>query len=186
VLSDQQQNLTALSDRLSSIKQTIDDAAVRELDIKNSIEAIGSRVLNAQTRLDELLPRLALGDKAREDQGTLIGLFVARLKKLNATLTDVAQRLSDLENSFRSKARQPEDHHGSILEHADCPSTNKMEAPVKDVNAADGVLPIEAKADGENAEALESQPQDKESSNEASVEREGRSADNSRADQHAT
>src|SRR6516162_5207284 len=54
-LSDQQQSLTALTDQLSSIKKTIDEANVREQDIKNSIDGISSRILDAQTRLDELL-----------------------------------------------------------------------------------------------------------------------------------
>jgi len=79
-LSDQQQSLTALTDQLSSIKKTIDEANVRE-NIKNSIDGISSRILDAQTRLDELLPRLALGEKAREGQGTLIGLFVKGSKR---------------------------------------------------------------------------------------------------------
>jgi hypothetical protein len=49
-----------------------------------------------------------------------------------------------------------------------------MEAPVKEANAADGVLPIEAKTDGEIAGILEPPPQGKASSNEANVERGGR------------
>jgi hypothetical protein len=109
-------------------------------------------------------------------------LFVKRLKKLNANLTELALRLGDIEGRFRSKARQPEEHHSSILERTDSPSTSNIEAPVKDPKAADGAVPIEAKTDGENAGGFERPPQGKESSNEASVERDGRSADNSRAD----
>jgi chromosome segregation ATPase len=68
-LSDQQQNLAALSDQLALIKKTIDEATVREQDIKNSIEGINSRVVDAQTRADELSPRLLLEEKARKDLG---------------------------------------------------------------------------------------------------------------------
>src|SRR5262249_56573323 len=80
-LTEQQQNLTALSDQISFIKQTIDGATIREQDIKNSVEAMNSRVLDAQTRADELSPRLLLEEKARKDLGTLISLFVKRLAR---------------------------------------------------------------------------------------------------------
>ncbi len=189
-LSDQQQSLTALSDQLSLIKQTIDEATVREQDIKNSIEAINSRVLDAQTRADELSPRLLLEEKARKDLATLISLFVKRLKKVNANATELALRLSDLECRFRLKATQLGERH--ILERTDSPSTSNMEDLVKDTTpkAADGAIPIEAnpiatKTDGENAGDSERPPPGEESSNKASVEGESR-ADNSRADQHAT
>ena len=189
-LSDQQQSLTALSDQLSLIKQTIDEATVREQDIKNSIEAINSRVLDAQTRADELSPRLLLEEKARKDLATLISLFVKRLKKVNANATELALRLSDLERRFRLKATQLGERH--ILERTDSPSTSNMEDLVKDTTpkAADGAIPIEAnpiatKTDGENAGDSERPPPGEESSNKASVEGESR-ADNSRADQHAT
>jgi chromosome segregation ATPase len=189
-LSDQQQSLTALSDQLSLIKQTIDEATVREQDIKNSIEAINSRVLDAQTRADELLPRLLLGEKAHKDLGSLISLFVKRLKRVNANSTELALRLSDLECRFRLKATQLGERR--ILERTDSPSTSNMEDLVKDTTpkAADGAIPIEAnpiatKTDGENAGDSERPPPGEESSNKASVEGESR-ADNSRADQHAT
>jgi len=184
-LSDQQQSLTALTDQLSSIKKTIDEANVRE-NIKNSIDGISSRILDAQTRLDELLPRLALGEKAREGQGTLIGLFVKRLKKVNATLTDTALRLSDLECNFRLAARQLDAHPSSILDRMDSPSTSGIENPIKEAppQAADGASPIEAKTDGQNAEVFEPPAQNKELSA-ASVESESRT-ENVRADQHAT
>jgi len=132
------------------------------------------------------LPRLALGEKAREGQGTLIGLFVKRLKKVNAILTDTALRLSDLECNFRLAARQLDAHPSSILDRMDGPSTSGIENPIKEAppQAADGASPIEAKADGQNAEAFEPPAQNKESSA-ASVESESRT-ENVRADQHAT
>jgi chromosome segregation ATPase len=95
-LAGLEQNLTALSDQLSLIKQTIDGATVREQDIKNSIEAIDSRIMNTQTRVDELFPRLVLGEKALKNLGTLISLFVKRLKRVNANSTEIVQRLGDL------------------------------------------------------------------------------------------
>ena len=137
-LSDQQQNLTALSDQLALIKQTIDGTTAREQDIKNSIEAISSRVLDAHTRADELSPRLLLEEKARKDLGALISLFVKRLKKVNANATEIALRLSDLECRFRLKATQLEGRH--ILQATDSPPTSDIANPVKDAKAqgADG------------------------------------------------
>ncbi len=183
-LSDQQQNLAALSDQLALIKKTIDEATVREQDIKNSIEGINSRVVDAQTRADELSPRLLLEEKARKDLGTLVSLFVKRIKKVNANATELALRLSDLECQFRLKATQLEERH--ILQRTDSPSTSDLANLVKDAKAADGAGPIAVSSDGENGGVLVQQPpSSKKPSNEASVEGESRS-DNSRADQHAT
>jgi chromosome segregation ATPase len=172
-LSEQQQNLTALGDQLSSIKQTIDGASVRELDIKNSIEAINSRVLDAQARADELSPRLLNEEKARKDLGTVINLFVKRLKKVNANATELALRLSDLECRFRLKATQLEERH--VLERAESPSTNNIENLLKDATpkAADGAGPIAvnaAKSDGESASVFEPPPPGEGSSDKATVE----------------
>jgi chromosome segregation ATPase len=167
-LSDLQQNLTALGDRFSSVKQTIDQATGREQDIKNSIDAISSRVLKSQTRLDELLPRLVLGDKVREGQGALLRLFVARIKKQNENLMGLAQRLADLESRF-----------SLILERPDSPSTGKIAEPV--AKPAEGAVP-QAKTNGENAGAFDqpaeggdlSKELSKAPSNEASVDKESR------------
>jgi chromosome segregation ATPase len=183
-----EQNLTALSDQLSLIKQTIDAATSREQDTDNSIEAINSRLINTQQRVEGLFPRQMLGEKALKDLGTLISLFVKRLKRVNANSTEITQRLGDLENHFRSKLGQLEERHSSILECTDGLSTSKIEDPVEDatLKAADGAIPIEANTDGENAEGFErATPLGQESSKKAIVEGEGR-ADNSRADQHAT
>ncbi len=187
---DQEQNLTALRDQLSSIKKTMDDTTIRERDIKNSIEAIDSRVLTAQTRVDELLPRLVLGDKARQDLATLMGWFVNRLKKLNADFTETGLRISDLESRFHAKAKQLEEPHSSILERTDSLPTSNGGDPVKETaKACDEAVAIEAnampvKAGGENAAVFESTP-GKDSSVATSVEGEGH-PDNGRADQHAT
>jgi chromosome segregation ATPase len=187
-LAGLEQNLTALSDQLSLIKQTIDGATVREQDIKNSIEAIDSRIMNTQTRVDELFPRLALGEKALTDLGTLISLFVKRLKRVNANSTEIVQRLGDLESHFRLKFRQLEEPHSSILERKDGPSTSNIEDLIEAATpkAADGAIPTEANTGGENSEGFErATTPGQQSSKKAIVEEEGRS-DNSRADQHAT
>ena len=187
-LAGLEQNLTALSDQLSLIKQTIDGATVREQDIKNSIEAIDSRIMNTQTRVDELFPRLALGEKALKDLGTLISLFVKRLKRVNANSTEIVQRLGDLESHFRLKFRQLEEPHSSILERKDGPSTSNIEDLIEAATpkAADGAIPTEANTGGENSEGFErATTPGQQSSKKAIMEEEGRS-DNSRADQHAT
>ena len=105
---------------------------------------------------------------------------------MNATLTDTALRLSDLECNFRLVARQLDAHPSSILDRMDSPSTSGIENPIKEAppQAADGASPIEAKTDGQNAEVFEPPAQNKELSA-ASVESESRT-ENVRADQHAT
>jgi hypothetical protein len=110
------------------------------------------RVLDAQTRADELSPRLLLEEKARKDLGTLISLFVKRLKKVNANATEIALRLSDLECRFRLKATQLEERH--ILQDTDSPPTSDIPNPVKDEKAADGAGPIAASSDGQNGGVL--------------------------------
>jgi predicted nucleic acid-binding Zn-ribbon protein len=165
-LGDLQQNLTALGDRFSSVKQTIDDASGRERDIKTSIDAISSRVLHSQKRLDELLPRLVLGDKAREGQAALLRLFVARIKKQNENLSGLVQRLADLESRFHARTREAEGHRGPILERPDSPSTGKIADPV--AKSAEGTVP-QAKTNGENAGAFD-QPAEGQESFKASSE----------------
>jgi chromosome segregation ATPase len=187
-LAGLKQNLKALSDELSLFRQTIDEAGAREQDINNSIEAINSRLINTQGQMDGVLPRLVVGEKERKDLGTLINLFVQRLKKVNANTTETAVRLSDLESQFRSKAGQLKERLGSIFECEDYRSTSKIEDLVEDATpkVADRAVPIETNTDSENAGAFErpATPVEK-SSNEASDEGESR-FDSGRADQHAT
>lgn len=184
-LGDQQQNLKALSEQLSSIRQRVDDATVRERDIKNSMDGVSSRLLTVQTRLDELFPRLLLSDKARQDQGTLIGLFVKRAKKLNTALSEITVRIGDLENSFRAKANQFEKREAPIVEASDGRSTDKAEDQTNNAKATEGIVPIEAKIGGQNGGLAEPVTQAKESSDETLIDKEG-VADKSHADQHAT
>ena len=181
-----EQNLMELSDRLSSIKQTIDGATLREQDTHSSIEAISSRVINTQQRVEELFPRQALGEKALKDLGTLIGFFIKRLKTVNASSTEIALRLGDLESHFRAKLGQLEERHSSVLERKDGLATSKIEDLLENPKAADATMPIAANTDGKNAEGFElATTPGQESSKKAIVEEEGR-ADNNRADQHAT
>ncbi len=161
--------------------------AIRERDIKDSIEALSSRVLTVQTRVDELLPRLVLGDKARQDLATLMSWFVSRLKKLNADFTETGLRIGDLESRFHAKAKLAEPE-SSILERTDSPPTSNGGDPVGETaKAGAAAVLIEAnpaKAGGDNAAVFEPATA-KDSSVATSVEGEGRS-DNSRADQLAT
>jgi chromosome segregation ATPase len=187
-LAGHEQNLMKLSDRLSLIKQTIDGATLRDQDTHNSIEAISSRVVDTQQRMEELFPRQVLGEKALKDLGTLIGFFIKRLKTVNASSTEIAVRLGDLESQFRSKLGQLEERHSSILERQDGLATSKIEDLVEDATpkAADATIPIAANTDGKNAEGSErATTPGQESSKKAITEGDGR-ADNSRADQHAT
>jgi chromosome segregation ATPase len=156
-LAGHEQNLTELSDRLSLIKQTIDGATLRDQDTHNSIEAISSRVVDTQQRMEELFPRQVLGEKALKDLGTLIGFFIKRLKTVNASSTEIAARLGDLESQFRSKLGQLEERHSSILERQDGLATSKIEDLVEDATpkAADATIPIAANTDGKNAEGSE-------------------------------
>jgi chromosome segregation ATPase len=149
------QNLKALTSELSLLKQTIDEAIVRELN--NSIDVVNSRLISTQRQVDDLLPRLVLGEKAHKDLGTVINLFVKRVKKVNANSTETALRLSDLENRFSSKARQIEERQSSIFEREDYRSRGQTDDLVEDATpkGADGPVPIETNTDSESAGAFE-------------------------------
>jgi chromosome segregation ATPase len=187
-LAGLKQNLKALSDELSSFRQTIVGATARAQDVNNSIEAINSHLVNTQRQVDGLLPRLVLGEKERKNLGTLINLFVKRLKKVNANTTETTLRPSDLESQSRSKAAELKERLGSIFEREDYGSTNKMENLVEDATpkVADRAVPIDTNTDNENAGVFErsATPVEK-SSNKARVVGESR-FNNGRADQHAT
>jgi hypothetical protein len=177
-----------LSDRLSLVKQTIDGTTLREQDTHSSIEAISSRIIATQQRVEELFPRQALGEKTLKDLGTLISFFIKRLKRVNASSTEIAMRLGNLESHFRSKLGQLEERHSSIIERKDGLATNKVEDLVEGATpkAVDATIPVAANIDGKSAEGFEqATTPGQESSKKAIVEEEGR-ADNSRADQHAT
>ena len=187
-LAGLEQSLAVLSNHLSLIKEVIDGVTAREQDIKNSVEAVNSRIVDIQSRVDELFPRLALGEKAHKDLGTLISLFLKRLKRMNVNSTEAALRLGALEKHVRAKAEHLEEPRDSILEQPNEPSTSKIENLVEDARSkpADGPVPTEANREREKADGFERPSTSaEESSNEVSVEAKGHS-DTSRADQHAT
>ena len=92
-----EQRLTALTNELSLVEQTIDGEGRRDNGRNKSIEDINHRLVNTQKQVDELFPRLELGEKARTDLGTLIGLFVRQLKRVNMNSAETALRVAELE-----------------------------------------------------------------------------------------
>jgi chromosome segregation ATPase len=97
-----EQSLKALIERLSVLKQTIDEVTAQERESGNSIESFNSRLVDAQKHADGISSRLDLGEKARADLGSLIGLFVKQLKRVNVNSAETALRVADLEG-LRSK-----------------------------------------------------------------------------------
>jgi len=59
-------------------------------------------LIDTQNQADGLSSRLELGEKARADLGSLIGLFVKQLKRVNVNSAETALRVADLEG-LRSK-----------------------------------------------------------------------------------
>jgi hypothetical protein len=66
--------------------------------------------------MDDLVPRLELGDKARTDLGGLISLFVKQLKRMNITSAETVVRVAELEG-LRSKIAGLEERLNSTLDH---------------------------------------------------------------------
>ncbi len=141
-----EQRLIALSDQVSFIQQTIDGASQRDQD---RLEAIKARLISTEKQVDDLLPRLELGDKAREDLGGIISLFVKQLKRVNIYSTETTVRVAELE-SLRPKVSRLEELLGATLDRESHPSGGKSttnahndlgDAPPK---AGGGVGAIEA------------------------------------------
>jgi hypothetical protein len=107
-----EQKLTALTDQISLIEQTIDGVNLRDQERNNSVEV---RLTSTEKQMDDLFPRFELGEKARADLGGLIGLFVKQLKCVNITSTETAVRLAELE-SLRSKIARLEERLSSTLD----------------------------------------------------------------------
>lgn len=107
-LASVEQRLSSLIDQLSLIEQTIDGANRWD-------QEINSRLINTQRRVDELIPRLELGEKARSDLGTLVSLFIKQLKRVNINSAETAVRVAELE-SLRSKVAGLEERLGSLLD----------------------------------------------------------------------
>jgi DNA repair exonuclease SbcCD ATPase subunit len=107
-----EQKLTALADQVALIEQTIDGVNLRDQERHNSIEV---RLASTEKQMNDLFPRFELGEKAREDLGGLIGLFVKQLKRLNITSAETAVRVAELEN-LRSKIARLEECFSSTLD----------------------------------------------------------------------
>ena len=159
-LAKLEQRLRAVTNELSLIEQTIDGAAVRDRDRNNSLDAINSRLMNTQKQVDELFPRLELGEKAGIDLGALIGLFVKQLKRVNINSAETALRVADLEG-LRSKVTGLEERLTSTLVDDDHRSagnsTNGSDDFVGDATpkTGDGVGSSETNNGGENASIVE-------------------------------
>jgi chromosome segregation ATPase len=97
-----EQSLKPLIEQLSLLKQTIEEVTAQERETGNSIESLDSRLMDARKQADGLSSRLELGEKARADLGSLIGLFVKQLKRVNVNSAETALRVADLEG-LRSK-----------------------------------------------------------------------------------
>jgi chromosome segregation ATPase len=186
-----EQSLKALTDQLSLIEQTIDETTVRERESNNSIETINSHLMNTQRRVDELFPRLELGEKARADLGTLISLFVKQLKRVDINSAETVLRVADLD-SLRSKVTGLEERLSSILDRENYRSTGNSTRNINDIisdatpKVGDEVGSIETNNGSENASILERPPTSTEDApREPSIQGRSRS-DNSSADHHPT
>jgi chromosome segregation ATPase len=186
-----EQSLKALTDQLSLIEQTIDETTVRERESNNSIETINSHLMNTQRRVDELFPRLELGEKARADLGTLISLFVKQLKRVDINSAETVLRVADLD-SLRSKVTGLEERLSSILDRENYRSTGNSTRNINDIisdatpKVGDEVGSIETNNGSENASILERPPTStEEAPREPSIQGRSRS-DNSSADHHPT
>jgi hypothetical protein len=178
-LTKLEQRLKAVTDELSLVEQTIDGATVRDRDRNDSIEAMNSRLMNTQKRVDELFPRLELGERARIDLGTLIGLFVKQLKRVNLNSAETALRVADLE-SLRSKVTGLEERVTSALFGKDYGSTEDSAGDINDIvtdttpKTGDDAGSFEASNGSGNAGVAEESPTStEEASNEPSLEGEG-------------
>jgi chromosome segregation ATPase len=107
-LASVEQRLTALIDQFSLIEQTIDGANRRD-------QEINYRLITTQERVDELVPRLELGEKARTDLGALVSLFIKQLKRVNINSAETAVRVAELE-SLRSKVAGLEERLSALLD----------------------------------------------------------------------
>lgn len=178
-LTKLEQRLKAVTNELSLIEQTIDSAAVRDQDRNNSLEAVNSRLMSTQKQVDELFPRLELGEKARTDLGTLIGLFVKQLKRVNISSAETALRVADLQG-LRSKVAGLEERLTSSLVREGRRSVENSTRDINDVvgdatpKMEDGVGSSETSDGSENAGVVEASTRSaEEPSDEPSLEGEG-------------
>ena len=118
-----EQRLTALTNELSLVEQTIDGEGRRDNGRNKSIEDINHRLVNTQKQVDELFPRLELGEKARADLGALFGLFVRQLKRVNINSAETALRVAELER-LRTKVTGLEQRLSPTVDLDNCSVEN--------------------------------------------------------------
>jgi hypothetical protein len=122
-LTKVEQRLKALVEQLSLLNQTINEATIGDQQRDKSLESLNSRLIDAQRQADGLFSRVDLGEKARVDLGSLIGLFVKQLKRVNINSAEIALRVAGLE-ALRSKVSGLEERLGS--DRDDCYSTGNL------------------------------------------------------------
>jgi len=184
-----EQTLKILIEQFSLLKQTIDEATVRERERDNSIESLDSRLMDTQRRADGLFSRLELGEKARADLGALIGLFVKQLKRVNVNSAETALRVADLEG-LRSKVSGLEERFSSAVDRDNYRSTENLIGNNNDCidnttpMAGDAVDLAETKNGSENVSTFEEPMTATEEAPDESSVRVGNRSENGSADQH--
>jgi chromosome segregation ATPase len=128
----------SLEDQHSLIRQDLDEARRRQEGQYGSIEAVNTGLMNTQRQLDELVPRLERGEKARTDLSALINMLVKRVRRVNLNSAETALRVADLGSKALSKLRvemqeqselasklgkEPEERLSSVHERENRPAT---------------------------------------------------------------
>jgi hypothetical protein len=185
-LTKVEQKLKPLIEQISLLRQTIDEASIRDQERGRSIDFLNSRLMDTQRQADGLFSRLELGEKARADLGTLVGLFIKQLKRVNVNSAETALRVADLEG-LRSKVTGIEERLSSAVDRDNYSSTRDLAGNnfIRDAGPkVDGAVDLaETNNGGENTSTIEqSMPSNEEARDEPNVG--AGSAENGRADQH--
>jgi len=185
-LTKVEQKLKPLIEQISSLRQTIDEASIRDQERGRSIDFLNSRLMDTQRQADGLFSRLELGEKARADLGTLVGLFIKQLKRVNVNSAETALRVADLEG-LRSKVIGIEERLSSAVDRDNYSSTGDLAGNnfIRDAGPkVDGAVDLaETNNGGENTSTIEqSMPSNEEARDEPNVG--AGSSENGRADQH--
>ena len=182
-----EQKLKTLIEQLSLLRQTIDEASIRDQEKGHSLDSLNSRLMDTQRQADGLFSRLELGEKARADLGTLVSLFIKQLKRVNVNSAETALRVADLEG-LRSKVSGLEERLGPSADRDNCRSTGDLVENnfIRDATpkADDTVDLAETNNGGENTSTFEqSMPPSEEARDEPNV-RAGSHTENDGADHH--
>jgi len=186
-LTKVEQKLKPLIEQISSLRQTIDEASIRDQERGRSIDFLNSRLMDTQRQADGLSSRLELGEKARADLGTLVGLFIKQLKRVNVNSAETALRVADLEG-LRSKVIGIEERLSSAVDRDNYSSTGDLAGNnfIRDAGPkVDGAVDLaETNNGGENTSTIEqSMPSNEEARDEPNV-RAGSHTENDGADHH--